>query len=490
MAQRNLPDGNIYGYKGHRVHHEGADGVSGLNNDIYTSWNTALDDSRDGCSSCPVAGIPQSYLEANLDLENHYGFMVAQEFSANNETNYAGQHCYFEYYNPENQKWQIFPDDFNAAFGAPRDEVALYDRSVCNPDEDVKGPLKVQITAHKPLEIEFENRMRSAIDLLYNEEQGAFLVDNETAKIHNQSANYSWTDLDKSRWGQPYTDYESVREWYKDYIDDRKDYLNSTYNSGKIPNKPSITYTGPSSFPLNQLTFQNSTFSDPQGAGTFASLEWRIGEWSDPSNTIYADREDDIYEITPVWLSGEINTFSNTYTIDAKSLKQGHTYRARVQYTDDSGRKSRWSDPVEFVAGASVNAATPDIVISEIMYNSKIDCGNDFIEITNASNNTVNLEGYYFEDGVDYTFPSGSTLNAGATLVITDDKTAFAFHYGFTPFGEYEKSLSNSGERIALHGAYDVLIDEVTYNNSWGGGSSNDALQLINIQSDNSNSNN
>jgi len=100
------------------------------------------------------------------------------------------------------------------------------------------------------------------------------------------------------------------------------------------------------------------------------------------------------------------------------------------------------------------------------------------------------LEGYYFQDGVDYTFPSGATIAPGESLVITDDQTAFYYHYGFFPLGEYKKSLSDSGERIALHGAYDVLIDEVIYSDSWGGGNSNDALQLINIQSDNSNPNN
>ncbi len=490
LAQRKLPDGNIYGYKNFRLHHEGADGPYGINNSVYTDWNNTLGDSQDGCSSCSVPGISQNYIEANLDLDNHFGFMAAQEFVANNETNYAGQHCYFEYYNPENQKWQIFPDDFNAAFGAPRDEVALYDRSDCDPDEDVKGPLKEQLTAHNSLRIRFENTIRSGVDLLYNEDQGEFLVDNEAAKIYNQNAAYSWTNLDKTRWGQPYSDYADVKQWYKDYIDDRKDYLNNTYGSGKIPNKPSINYTGPAGFPLDQLTFQNSAFADPQGVNTFASLEWRIGEWSDPANPVYDDREDDIYEIIPVWLSGKVNTFSNTYTVDGKGLRQGHTYRVRVKYTDNTGRESRWSDPIEFIAGAPLNAATSPLVISEIMYNPKADCGNEFIEITNAGNTSVSLDGYYFADGVEYSFPRGQSLAAGNRLIIAKDSLAFTYQYGFAPFGEYQKQLSDVGERIELRGTYDVVEDVVTYSNTWGNGSPNDALELIDPQLDNSNPNN
>ena len=46
-----------------------------------------------------------------------------------------------------------------------------------------------------------------------------------------------------------------------------------------IPNTPTITYTGSDlNYPENDLTFQCSAFSDPQGAGTFAAVKWRVAE--------------------------------------------------------------------------------------------------------------------------------------------------------------------------------------------------------------------
>jgi hypothetical protein len=46
-----------------------------------------------------------------------------------------------------------------------------------------------------------------------------------------------------------------------------------------IPATPTAEYTGAAGYPLNGLTFQTSSFSDPQGDGTFGALEWRLAEY-------------------------------------------------------------------------------------------------------------------------------------------------------------------------------------------------------------------
>jgi len=45
-----------------------------------------------------------------------------------------------------------------------------------------------------------------------------------------------------------------------------------------IPDTPAITYVGEPDFPVNDLRFQTSAFSDPQGNHSFAALRWRIAE--------------------------------------------------------------------------------------------------------------------------------------------------------------------------------------------------------------------
>jgi len=387
LKLRNLPDANVYGYRfPFAILYPGELAPFGHLNSIFNSWNDEWDDLSDGCSSCDLPTPSQEFLETNIDLDNHYGFMISQEFIANNETNYAGQHNYYDYYNPVSEKWIVFPDDFNATFGTPRDEDGYALRSEFDPTEDVRGPFKNAILTYKPLSIEFENRLRSGLDLLLNDNQGFFLIDNETKKIYTPDDGLSWTDADKSKWNQSYNDYSEVIQDYKNFFIARSAHLSATYGSSKMPNKPTINYTGPNDFPLNQLTFSNSSFQDPQGNNTFASLEWRIGEWSDPSNPIYQNIPKDIYEITPVWQSSEISNFSDSFTISGVNLKAGRTYRVRVRYKDNTGRKSRWSDPIEFISGAPDNA---DLFYGKVLLEGFYETDNQLMHTNLVSQNLL-----------------------------------------------------------------------------------------------------
>ena len=131
------------------------------------------------------------------------------------------------------------------------------------------------------------------------------------------------------------------------------------------------------------------------------------------------------------------------------------------------------------------------IVISEIMYNPPAGGSYDneeyeFIEIYNISGQTVTLEefdsklnitiAWKFTDGIDYTFPLGTTIGAGQRLVIARNLAAYAQRYGSSdgvlgPF-ENDTKLSNAGERLQLAKPGDtdannirqyIRIDRVTY---------------------------
>ena len=488
LKLRDLPDGNIHGYKfPFTIVYDGDLGPYGLNNSELTNWNNGWDDMSDACSSCPVPTPSQAWLEDNLDLKNHYRFMSAQEVLANNETNYAGQHNYFDYYNPVTDKWTVIPDDFNATFGAPRDENGVAQRTEWDATEDVRGPFKVAINAHNPLRIEFENNIRSVVDLLCNTEQGSFLVENEVRKIYDRTNGTNWIDADRSRWNQSYSNYEAVLTDYKNYFSDRENHLANFYNSGKMPNKPTISYTGQANFPINNLTFSNSAFSDPQGAGSFESLEWRIAEWSDPSNSIYQNIVEDKYEISPIWESGDINTFSNSMTIDGSSLLPGRTYRVRVRYKDNTGRKSLWSDPIQFISGSPVNYQIPDLVITEILYNAADSCGENFIEILNNGNSTVDLSQFKLDGDIQFTFPDGSTVSPNSYIFVAHDDVSFSYKYNKSAAGQWSGELSKTNGNIRLKGLYDQLIDVVNYSNAspWPNTSLGFSIHITNPNSNN-----
>lgn len=433
LKLRDLPDGNIYGYKApFGILHDGELAPYGHFNQEYNEWNEGWDDFSDGCSSCTPPIPPLDFLEEKIDLDNHFGFMASQEFIANNETNYGGQHNYYEYYNPISKKILVIPDDFNATFGTPRDENGFALRSEFDPTEDIRGPFKQAIIHYESLRVEFENHVRSGLDLLLNTEQSALLVDNEVKKIYNPNKEFNWTDVDQSKHNQNYTTYEEVIKDYKVFFIQRANHLKAIYGSSKMPNKPVISYTGSANVPIDQLTFTTSNFMDPQGNNTFASMEWRIGEWSDPNNLVYEALHKDIYEITPVWHSGDIPVFSNSYTIQNANLTAGRTYRIRVRYKDNTGRKSYWSDPIEFIP-PSVNQNIPPenfcTRINASADDAEENIANGAMNLTSGDLDLVNDQGEISVVGLrfKYLFIHQGAFVRNATIQFTADEANTEF---------------------------------------------------------------
>lgn len=70
--------------------------------------------------------------------------------------------------------------------------------------------------------------------------------------------------------------------------------------------------------------------------------------------------------------------------------------------------------------------------ITEIMYNPAGGNNYEFIELTNTGGITLDLSGVVFFDGIDFTFPPGSTLAPGAEVVLVRNAVAFEDRYGST----------------------------------------------------------
>lgn len=146
---------------------------------------------------------------------------------------------------------------------------------------------------------------------------------------------------------------------------------------------------------------------------------------------------------------------------------------------------------------ACENVPTSSLVISKINYNPNSEQFGDideqeFIEITNAGNTTVNLTGVYFGGtGFVYQFPAGTMLGAGGFVRLANDADTFMDLYGHSPFGEFTRKLSNGGQRLTLLDGFGNLIDEVAYDDSdpWPEAADGDGfyLQLNDLLADNNN---
>ncbi len=189
------------------------------------------------------------------------------------------------------------------------------------------------------------------------------------------------------------------------------------------------------------------------------------------------------YEIEAVWQSDEIKPFNSRITIPATAVRPWRTYRVRCRMKDNTGRWSRWSQPVEFVAGEPVVAGTlADLRVTEVMYNPPApppgdDTDNDefeFIELKNTGSGTLDLTGVSFDKGITFAFQGSSitSLGPGKFALVVKNRSVFLSRYGPALSGliagEYAGKLANDGESLALVDLWNGTIAEFEYRDGRG----------------------
>lgn len=109
--------------------------------------------------------------------------------------------------------------------------------------------------------------------------------------------------------------------------------------------------------------------------------------------------------------------------------------------------------------------------ITEIMYNPPGGNNFEFIELTNIGATTLDLSGVIFYDGLDFTFPPGSTLTAGSEVLLVKNLASFQSRYGtgLNVAGQYLGFLDNNGEQLALRlpKPWDANVLCFRYESTW-----------------------
>ncbi len=111
---------------------------------------------------------------------------------------------------------------------------------------------------------------------------------------------------------------------------------------------------------------------------------------------------------------------------------------------------------------ANAQAILTSLRITEIMYNAPGGNQFDWLELTNIGTTALDLTGVHFVEGITYSFPSGTMLAAGQSIILAADPALFLQRYG-NPVGlavfQYTGRLNNDGEEIAIR-----LADPFTAN--------------------------
>jgi len=108
--------------------------------------------------------------------------------------------------------------------------------------------------------------------------------------------------------------------------------------------------------------------------------------------------------------------------------------------------------------------------ITELMYHASQGGGADYVELMNAGDQVLDVNGVRFSNGIDFTF-SSMTLRPGEYVVVVADAAAFqsAYGSGANVVGQYDGSLNNGGEELVLQlpAPLDAAILRFKYCNTW-----------------------
>jgi hypothetical protein len=117
-------------------------------------------------------------------------------------------------------------------------------------------------------------------------------------------------------------------------------------------------------------------------------------------------------------------------------------------------------------ASGATQADTGDIIINEILIHPPH--GHEelqYIELFNRGQSEVDLSGWSFTQGIEFSFPSGTRMAAGSYLVLCRNKAAFARVYGEgVPIaGDFKGRFRRHGERVEVADARKAMVDWVSY---------------------------
>lgn len=101
------------------------------------------------------------------------------------------------------------------------------------------------------------------------------------------------------------------------------------------------------------------------------------------------------------------------------------------------------------------NQRIEDVVINEVMYKSiRNDRNDQYIELHNRTASAVNIGGWRFNDGIDFTFPAGTQIGPNGYLVVARNAQRMMTNYphltAATLVGNFDGELRGNGEKVSL----------------------------------------
>ncbi|WNG32540.1 endonuclease [Archangium violaceum] len=172
---------------------------------------------------------------------------------------------------------------------------------------------------------------------------------------------------------------------------------------------------------------------------------------------------------TTLTSSTSASTGSYTWTVPSSA-----TTTARVRVSDASNSATTDTSNAAFTITTSGGGGTAaQVFINEVLANEAgSDVNGEFIELVNSGGTTADLSGWTVSDstGVRHTFASGTTLGAGAAIVVFGASSGIPSGVSnAVACSTGTLALGNSGDTVTLKNSAGTTVDTTTYTSSLAG---------------------
>jgi hypothetical protein len=230
-------------------------------------------------------------------------------------------------------------------------------------------------------------------------------------------------------------------------------------------------------------------FVGPLAAGT--TYYWRVDSVIDEADTAIGSNWSLTTEVEPINMcpTGDLTGDCRVTAEDLRALADHWLDGPDSPANLDEARNVDMSDFGVFAENWGREVGP--VVINELHCDPdvKTDLA-EFVELLNVTDEALHLSGWYFSDGISFTFAPDTLVPAKGFVVVAQDAERFEAKFGFAPAGEFARRLANEGETVCLRDAHGGKVDEVTYRLGFPwpivGGPPGKSMQLINPAMDNS----
>ncbi len=391
--------------------------------------------------------VPENYeyVAARIDIDEYINYLIAEMYSANGD--WPDNNIRFWRPRQENEQWRWMLFDLDKAWRDPNK------RMMNVATKDYPGKEWATIVFPKMIENptfrdEWLQRMAGHMNTTYETDRVLGILESIRGTVEPEIGRHG------QRWGQPTMDtwltkVEEMRTFARERKAEMTLHLIQYFNLDGTVNLTVNTSDG-GSVAVSGLEVPGPDYSGPYFEGIPIRLQalpqagYQFVEWTELGNS---DQE------TFIMLSGD-------FTVTAVYEPTG---------------------------------PPPDIVINELHYNPSDDQGADddyeFLELLNNGPEAVDLSGFTFADGIDFTFPAATSIASGEMILVAKNATTYN-SLSCQVFQWEDSSLSNGGEMVQLEDGPGTIIDFVDYDDEgdWtsipdGNGPS---LELIGPDLDNS----